>query len=559
MDIGYHSAAVNFCKYSMPKRIPQALFLSSFLLILASCSSNAPRQDDGFSSASIPEPAPIKDISHSDQDPFGLLRDPTDRSLVEVEALSASLISYQPDLVLEIIRSLEIVSSQELKALIDQQDTDPEFAEWLELALQVRTVVIAGSSSAVAAEHWANYHYGHMVNRNNFPGLVTDYRAFFPVPSQVAILLPTEGGLSTAAKAIRDGIMSAYLDQPGDAVIRFYSSGENSESAIAAYQQASDDGAMHIIGPLDINSTRSIASLDEPATPVLLLNDMNSGIEDAVQHTDGINSLSLSTTEEATAIALKALSQGQRAAIMMIPDSAWGRRIESAFSTTFEQGGGQIAAAARFNTAESDHSAMLTQLLKIDESKQRKTDLQAWLGITLTFEPSQRNDYDFIFLAANPAEGRELKPLLRFHDVGDMPVYAMGRIYSGRIKRASDQDLNGIIFPTTRWQLPAASGNRESTSLESVRGGAYGNLYALGQDAWRLLPWLPLMQKDADLWFPGKVGSLRLQADGSLYREPAWAQFSAGSPTAYQWPHVEKVSFEALEEAGLGHGNPVYR
>ena len=81
----------------------------------------------------------------------------------------------------------------------------------------------------------------------------------------------------------------------------------------------------------------------------------------------------------------------------------------------------------------------------------------------------------------------------------------------------------------------------------------------LGQDAWRLLPWLPLMQKDEDLWFPGKVGSLRLQADGSLYREPAWAQFSAGSPTAYQWPQVEKVSSEALEEAGLGHGNPIYR
>ena len=88
--------------------------------------------------------------------------------------------------------------------------------------------MITGSSSAVAAEHWANYHYGHMVNRSNFPGLVTDYQALFPVPSQVAILLPTEGGLSTAAKAIRDGVLSAYLDQPGDAVIRFYSSGESS-------------------------------------------------------------------------------------------------------------------------------------------------------------------------------------------------------------------------------------------------------------------------------------------------------------------------------------------
>jgi len=522
----------------MTPRISHFVLIATVLLFLNACSSTAPRQDDGFPSY---DPAPIEDASSREPDPFSLQRDPADRSLAEVEALSASMVGYQPDLALEIIRSLEAVPSRQLEALIDQQNLDPEFTEWLELAVQIRAVVIAGYSSSIAAEHWTNYHYGHRVDRNHFSELVASYRAFFPVPSQVAILLPTEGSLSTAAKAIRDGIMSAYLDQPGDAVIRFYSSGEDSESAIAAYQQASYDGAMHVIGPLRIDSTRSIANLIEPATPILLLNDKNSAMEGDTQPTDIVNSLSLSTTEEATAIALRALAQGQRAAIMMVPDSAWGRRIETAFTSTFEQGGGRVMAGTRFNTAQSDHSAMLTQLLKIDASKQRKTDLQAWLGITLKFEPSQRNDYDFIFLAANPDEGRELKPLLRFHDAGHMPVYAMGRIFSGRMKRATDQDLNGIIFPTTRWQLQVAGDKLENTNLKSVRDGAYGNLYALGQDAWRLLPWLPLMQRDPDLWFPGQVGSLRLQADGSLYREPTWAQFSAGRPIAFQWPPIDGI------------------
>ena len=56
-------------------------------------------------------------------------------------------------------------------------------------------------------------------------------------------------------------------------------------------------------------------------------------------------------------------------------------------------------------------------------------------------------------MAANPKEGRELKPLLRFHDAGDIPVYAMGRIFSGKVQQASNQDLNGIVFPVTAWQL----------------------------------------------------------------------------------------------------------
>ena len=151
----------------------------------------------------------------------------------------------------------------------------------------------------------------------------------------------------------------------------------------------------------------------------------------------------------------------------------------------------------------------------------------------LNFEPSRRDDFDFIFLAANPKEGRELKPLLRFHDAGDVPVYSMGRIFSGRDAKASDQDLDGIVFPISNWQLHSADADK--LALESLRGGAYGNLYALGLDAWHILRWLPLLQKDPDLWFPGGVGELRMQADGHLERKPSWAQFSAGQPIPYEW------------------------
>ena len=339
--------------------------------------------------------------------------------------------------------------------------------------------------------------------------------------------------LATAAKAIRDGILSAYFEQPGKSAIKFYSSGETSESAIAAYLQAKQEGATQIIGPLRIESTRALAGMDNLNIPILLLNEASSDRPGNADQASIVNSLSLSRTEEAIIIADAALAQGHEQAIVIVPDNTWGSRIEKTFTARFEQGEGLISATAHFNSATSDHSAELTQLLKIDESKQRKTDLQSWLGIPLTFEPSRREDFDFIFMAANPVEGRELKPLLRFHDVGDIPVYAMGRIFSGRVERASDQDLNGIVFPTTQWQL--VSPDTTTLKLDSIRGGALGNLYALGQDAWHLLPWLPLMQKDPDLQFPGNIGTLQLQPEGRIFRQPAWAQFSAGRPIPYQW------------------------
>jgi len=514
-------------------RIHLFLLSTALLVLLGACGTTPPAPTDKpavvIEKASEPETgkSTVFDLRYQ------LQLDPSERSLEEVIELSRYASVNQPEVALEVLRSLESIPSGQLIVMIDSQVYDPEFTEWLELALASRNVLVGQTSLAVAARKWANYHYGHSVTQDGFSELITRYTKLFPVPARVAVLLPTDGGLSSAARAIRDGILSAYLEQPGNSVVRFYSSGASNESAIAAYLQARDDGATQIVGPLRSGSAGALASLDDPSVPVLLLNRPNESKRLNPLQNTVVNSLTLSQTEEAKAIARSALSQDQGKAIVIVPDSDWGVRIETAFSAQFEQGEGQISAAARFNQASEDYSDTLTRLLKIDESKQRKADLQARLGIPLNFEPSRRDDFDFIFMAANPEEGRELKPLLRFHDAGDIPVYAMGRIYSGKKTLASDQDLNGIVFPITNWQLHSAE--VDNLALKSLRGGAYGNLFALGQDAWHVLPWLPLMQNDSDLWFRGSIGDLRMRPDGHLERQPAWAQFSAGQPVSYEW------------------------
>ncbi|MGB5488569.1 MAG: penicillin-binding protein activator [Lysobacterales bacterium] len=518
----------------MTLRFHSLLFSAFLLALLNACgTTGSVPVDQSTTGQAQPSATETGDSSIFD-DQNQLRINPYERNLTETIELSRQMGDYQPDVALEILRSLEFIPSGQLNIMIDSQVYDPEFTEWLELAVQSRKVLVDQSSLSVAAQRWADYHYGHAITRADFSELITSYSRLFPVPSRVAVLLPGEGGLSSAAKAIRDGILSAYLDKPGSAVLRFYSSGNSNETAIAAYLQAREDGATQIVGPLRNNSAGALASLNDPSVPILLLNEPTEYEPvDPVQKTV-VNSLSLSQAEEAVAVAESALSQGQRKVIVMVPDSSWGRRIESAFTTRFEQGEGRISAAASFNSASEDYSDMLTRLLKIDESKQRKTDLQSWLGISLNFEPRRRDDFDFIFMAASPKQGRELKPLLRFHDAGDIPVYAMSRIFSGKNELASDQDLNGIVFPITNWQLHAADSG--IPALDSIRGGSFGHLYALGQDAWRVLPWLPLMQKDSDLWFQGEIGALRMQANGHLQRQPAWAQFSAGQPVPYEWP-----------------------
>ena len=510
--------------------------LSLLLLVLLTACSSSPTQPVR---APVEETdlTPVTDTVESEQiDPqTGFWKEPSERSLADVMTLSRSMPTYQPAVALEVVRSLESIRSSDLKTMIESQLYDPEFTEWLELALQLRTVMIDGSPVAGAGQYWQDYHYGHPVTRAEFIALASDYKSHFPAPSRVAVLLPDEGGLAAAAMAIRDGILRAYLDNPGNSALRFYSSGTNSESAMAAYIQARDEGADQIIGPLRLESTQAISELDDLSVPVLLLNRTDHEQPGTDGHTDLVTSMSLSQADEAASIAKNALAHDQSRAIVIVPDSAWGKRIEDAFITPFIQNGGQVSASAEYERSTSDHSTMLTKLLKIDESRQRKVRLQTQIGAPLTFEPSRRDDFDFIFMAASPQEGRELKPLLRFHDAGEVPVYSIGRIYSGLRETSRDQDLNGIVFTAVNWQLDKA--NAERPLPGSVRDGAFGRLYALGQDAWRLLPWLPLMKKDTDLWYSGEIGKLKIEAGGQIYRQPAWAQFSGGQPTPYQWPH----------------------
>jgi outer membrane PBP1 activator LpoA protein len=533
---GYHSEANNFVHRLMIPRFYSIAVLVVLLFLLNACGTGSTKPV--YEIPADQKYAGQTDISEGalqDEEDEGR-QHPSDRSLAEVADLVSSMSGYEADVAIEVLRSLESVPSSQLRTMIEHQTQDPEFTEWLELSLQARSVLINQAPIATAAREWSDYHYGHAITREGFAELMALYREYFPSPAQVAILLPAEGGLASAARAIRDGILAAYLEQPGKSSIRFYSSGENSESAIAAYNQAIADGATQVIGPLRVESTRILSGVSDPEVPILLLNEPAVTENSDNRQLDNVTSLSLSQSEEAIFIANRAIEQGQKRAVMIVPNSVWGRRVETAFADNYVQSNGHISAITRFNASQGDHSAMLTKLLKIDESKQRKMILQSRIGNPLTFEPSRRDDFDIIFLAADPADGRELKPLLRFHDTGDIPVYAMGRVYSGKTQKAADQDLNGVVFPTTPWQLDQAASNDKIPG--SVRGGTYGNLYALGQDAWRMLPWLSLMQKDPDLAFPGNVGTLQLQKDGRFYRQPVWAQFSGGQPISYQWPDI---------------------
>ena len=89
-----------------------------------------------------------------------------------------------------------------------------------------------------------------------------------------------------------------------------------------------------------------------------------------------------------------------------------------------------------------------------------------------------------IFMAAFPIAGRQIIPQLRFHEAGQIPVYATSHIFTGSVNPQADMDMDGVMFLDLPWILfPHA----ESSSIKSLinanfqaDASVYQRLYALG-------------------------------------------------------------------------------
>ena len=458
-----------------------------------------------------------------------VLSSPGSRDVAGAAKRIGNMTYYDPNAALALVRSLERVSSRELAIRSENPRGERQLTGWLDLTLAIRQNLVDPEHVTAAMSGWKSRHPTHLLTAQQALDTWLRYRQTFRPPRRVAVLLPQSGRLQAAGEAIRDGLMSAYLENAAGSEVQFFATGDDGQSVISAYFNALDAGVDWIIGPLRKESVEAMLGLAGMSTPVLALNDLPEGFTPLPGLDGQVTGISLSQDRETAAIGRQAVRSGYENAIVIAPENAWGERMALAFESEFLREDQKIVAAARYLDSDNDHSAALERVLKIDESKARGKLLENTLQMSLEFEPVRRQDVDVIFLAANSRQARLIRPQLRFYEAGDIPVYATARMFSGQPDPARNQDLNGIRFPATPWQLDHTS-RRDIPDLASIRDGSFGSLFALGQDAWNLLPWLGLMQKDPDFVFAGQSGYYHRATDQSLDREPAWAKFRRGRP-----------------------------
>jgi outer membrane PBP1 activator LpoA protein len=348
---------------------------------------------------------------------------------------------------------------------------------------------------------------------------------------QLALLLPLTGRQSAAAVAVRDGFLTAYYSLPaaGRPALRIYDTGQL--NVVAALNQATQDGAGFIVGPLTREEVAAAAGYNGPRPAMLALN----AIAAAPQSGTALYQYALSPEDEARQVARRVVADGNRAGVALVPSGEWGRRVLAAFTQELNAAGGQLLDTATYDASSTDYATAISQVLRINESESRDKRLESVLGTRLTFQPRRRGDVGFIFSPGQAEAERLLRPQLKFYFAGDVPTYATADAFEPN--SSANQDLDGLIFPDAPWLLGSAlvDGVRDATTAAWPAGGPRRSiLFAFGFDAARLatqLRSLPSQNGNAtSLAVDGLTGHLTIAADGHVLRDLMWAQIRNGEP-----------------------------
>ena len=406
---------------------------------------------------------------------------------------------------------------------------------WMELVQIAKVHQLSPNRLKEQIFLWREKYPNHPVAEDILLALSQRKQEDVSYPDRVAMLVPLSGKFARAGEALRDGFLAAYFTlQPNTSQsIRIYDVGDN-QQVQSMYQQAVDEGAQFIVGPLTKEAVKRVNDLEELPVPIMALN--YTAEDEAARN--NLYQFGLSPEEEARQVAERTWLDGHVNAAVLVPDGPWGERIYQAFKGRWELMGGRIVKKQAYEATKTDFSQPIRAMLNIDDSQRRYRRIATTLKRDIKFTSRRRKDIDFIFIAAYPRQARQIRPQLKFYHASKVPVYATSHVYTGVLNQERDRDMDGLLFGDMPWVLSESSAHRgiraEIDSQISDAGNALQRLYALGIDAFNIIGALNTLRNYPYERFDGETGSLSLDDKLRIRRQLTWVKFRSGRPVAIE-------------------------
>ena len=415
---------------------------------------------------------------------------------------------------------------------------------WLRLAEVVDEHRSAPAALERALSRWQGEFPNHPANVEIVAAMLGAVRATVRRPTRIALLLPFHGDFAEAADATRDGFLAAWYADAANVLRPAIAIHDTSFEAIdVVYARAVEAGADFVVGPLRRGPVTSLACGDTPLVTTLALNEIDDVPASGEEREDRcgrdrtvpeLYHFTLLPEAEARQVAERAWIGEYSKAIAFTRDGPWGTRVYRAFVDEWERLGGIVLDGRVLAHDATDTGELAAAALGVLGSRERARELGRIIGRGVNFEPRRRQDIDFVFMAAFPADARQLMPQLAFHHGADLPVHATSHVWSGVADPANNRDLDGVVFGDMPWlAAPTERDHRLREQLETALGGrdmALLRLYPFGADAYRLATGLRRLADERLASIDGHTGRLALAANHRISRRLAWARFVDGVP-----------------------------
>jgi outer membrane PBP1 activator LpoA protein len=346
----------------------------------------------------------------------------------------------------------------------------------------------------------------------------------------LALLLPLSGKQQAAGIAVRDGFLAALLQQPENTrpAIQIYNT---ATGAVDVYKRAVNEGANFVIGPLLKEDVQALAATQEVSVATLALNSLADSPTETQTAPAAMFQFALDPEDEARQVVMRARAEGHTRAIALVPNNDWGQRMQRAFLAELQAEGSTLVEIRNYDASARDYVQLVKQLLAPRKSAQTKA-LDTALGNAQKM-PERRDDFDFVFLAAQSAQAKQLRPALRFNmPDNSVPIYGTSDAYEP--ESSANTDLDGLRFTDMPWvinrdpQTDALHANINRYWPSNLRGRS--RLYAFGADAFQLIEYLKSARPQLATPLRGMSGLLAVDQSGHVRRQLDWAQIVNGQP-----------------------------
>jgi len=430
---------------------------------------------------------------------------------------------------------LEVTDPGEFAQLASREVTN--LKPWLELAALNKSLLSSKSELENAVKTWEAAYPNHPANPQITARILSDSESFHTSPNHIALLLPLSGVYERYSERIRDGFLAAWFEEQAyKPVIRIYNT--DGSNITEVYNKAIDAGADFIVGPLEKDAVKALATLNPLPVRTLALNQIESGetpVADASESTKlpDLLQFGLPPEDEAQEVARRGILEGYKRVLIISPADDFGNRVVNAFQNEWKQLGGRVLERISYENYTDEFISPVKQLLNIDSSEARIALLKQRIGRSISVSSRLRNDADFIFMVGTSAIARQVVPHLRFFRADTIPIYTISNVYSGIPDPQTDIDLNGVEFVDMPWLFNTAD-NLRTRLIQGLETDDSGlpRYYAFGIDAFRLIPRLGQLMLDKNTRYPGETGLLYLTAQGVVHRNLTWARFIDGQAQA---------------------------